>query len=56
MRREQAWRLETGEHEIHQLTEHAHLPQERRRVELVSEQAEVEAAEAEAAEVQAWQA
>ena len=40
---------ETGEHEIHQLTEHAHMPQERRRVELVA------AAEAEAAEAQAWQ-
>ena len=53
MRREQ--RLETGEHEIHQLTEHAHMPQERRRVELVAEQAEAEA-EAEAAEAQAWQA
>ena len=52
MRREQ--RLETGEHEIHQLTEHAHMPQERRRVELVAE-AEAEA-EAEAAEAQAWQA
>ena len=48
-------RLETGEHEIHQLTEHAHMPQERRRVELVAEQAEAEAA-AEAAETQAWQA
>ena len=47
--------LETGEHEIHQLTEHAHMPQERRRVELVAEQAEAEA-EAEAAEAQAWQA
>ena len=51
-------RLETGE--IHQLTEHAHMPQERRRVELVAEQAEqaeAEAeAEAEAAEAQAWQA
>ena len=47
-------RLETGEHEIHQLTEHAHMPQERRRLELVAE-AEAEA-EAEAAEAQAWQA
>ena len=59
MRREQAWRLETGEHESHQLTEHVHMPQERRRVELVAEQAEAEAAEeaeAEAAEAQAWQA
>ena len=60
MRREQAWRLETGEHELHQLTEHAHMPQARRRVELVverAEQAEAEAeAEAEAAEAQAWQA
>ena len=47
MRREQ--RLETGEHEIHQLTEHAHMPQERRRVELVAEaEAEAEAAEAQA--------
>ena len=56
MRREQ--RLETGEHEIHQQTEHAHMPQERRRVELVAEQAEAEAEaeEAEAAEAQAWQA
>ena len=54
MRREQAWRLETGEHEIHQQTEHVHTPQERRRVELVSA-AEAEA-EAEAAEAQAWQA
>ena len=45
-------RLETGEHEIHQLTEHAHMPQERRRVELVA----VAEAEAEAAEAQAWQA
>ena len=50
MRREQ--RIEMGE--IHQLTEHAHMPQERRRVELVAE-AEAEA-EAEAAEAQAWQA
>ena len=55
MRREQ--RLETGEREIHQLTEHARMPQERRRVELGAEQAEAEAeAEAEAAEAQAWQA
>ena len=56
MRREQAWRRETVEHEIHQLTEHVHMPQERRRVELVSEQAEQAEAEAEAAEAQAWQA
>ena len=33
-------------------TEHAHMPQERRRVELVAEQAEAEAA----AEAQAWEA
>ena len=45
---------ETDEHWFHQLTEHAHMPQERRRVELVAE-AEAEA-EAEAAAAQAWQA
>ena len=55
MRKEQ--RLETDEHEIHQLTEHAHMPQERRRVELDAEQAKVaEAAEAAEAAAQAWQA
>ena len=52
MRKEQ--RHETGEHKIHQLTEHVQMPQERRRVELVSA-GEAEA-EAEAAEAQAWQA
>ena len=48
-------RLETGEHGFHQLTEHVHMPQERRRVELVAEAGAEAEAEAEA-EAQAWQA
>ena len=54
MRRVERKGHETGAHEIHQLTEHVHMPQERRRVELVAE-AEAEA-EAEEAAAQAWQA
>ena len=54
MRRVERRGRETDEHGFHQLTEHAHMPQERRRVVLVSA-AEAEA-EAEAAEAQAWQA